>query len=243
MLQAVTFDFWDTLVRDTPEGLSRARARRVEVLAEALRQAGCPRPASMVEEAYEISGREMANRFWSRHRDCSIQEQVQLCLECVEPGLAARLAPEELQAAVEGYSAPVLVWPPVLLPGAEAAVRRLAARGLALGIASNTGRTPGAVLRRLLGRFDLLRCFRAISYSDEVGRRKPDAEIFRRTLERLAVPPARALHVGDNPHDDVMGARRVGMRAAHYTAGGRPPAAEADLVIADLGELPRRLGG
>ena len=32
-LTVVTFDFWETLVRDTPENLARARARRLESLA------------------------------------------------------------------------------------------------------------------------------------------------------------------------------------------------------------------
>jgi putative hydrolase of the HAD superfamily len=76
----------------------------------------------------------------------------------------------------------VLYRPPELTPRAAEAVRELASRGVALGIISNTGRTPGLILRRVLDRHDPLRRFTAVSYSDEVGYRKPDAEIFRRTL-------------------------------------------------------------
>src|SRR5437773_2387337 len=83
------------------------------------------------------------------------------------------------------------------------AVRELASRGVALGIVSNTGRTPGVILRRVLERHGLLRHFKAISYSDEVGYRKPDGEIFRRTLAELGFDAGEAAHVGDNPIADV----------------------------------------
>jgi putative hydrolase of the HAD superfamily len=128
-----------------------------------------------------------------------------------------------------------------LEPGAAEAVRELASRGVALGIISNTGRTPGVTLRRVLERHDLLRHFTAVSYSDEVGYRKPDAEIFRRTLAGLGVEAGEAAHVGDNPVADVQGAQGVGMRGVHYAAAGRPGATHADLIVADLGDLASRL--
>jgi putative hydrolase of the HAD superfamily len=143
--------------------------------------------------------------------------------------------------ALAGYIEPVLHLPPELSPRAEEAVRELASRGVALGIISNTGRTPGVILRRVLERHDLLRHFTAISYSDEVGYRKPDAEIFRRTLAELGVGAGEAAHVGDNPVADVQGAQGAGMRGVHYAADGRAGAAHADLVIADLGDLAGQL--
>ena len=133
----------------------------------------------------------------------------------------------------------MLVHPPELSPGAHRAVKELAARGVQLGIVSNTGRTPGVILRRVLERHGLLRYFGPIAYSDEVGIRKPEADIFRAAL--AGVEPAVTLHIGDNPDADVVGARGVGMRAAHYTAGVRAPFADADLIVPDLGALADEL--
>jgi ribonucleotide monophosphatase NagD (HAD superfamily) len=50
---------------------------------------------------------------------------------------------------------------------------------------------------------------------------KPEPELFARALALLAVPAAQAVMVGDNPHTDGAGARRLGMR---YVAiePGRP---------------------
>lgn len=242
MIAAVTFDFWETLVHDTPENLARGRELRLAATARILAAAGLEPPMAAIAAAYERSGAEMRERFWSVHRDAPIGEQVRLFLDCIAPGLAARLSRDAVAAVVEAYVSPVLHLPPVLNAGAAEAVRRLAGRGVRLGIVSNTGRTPGVVLRRVLERHGLLAYFSAISYSDEVGVRKPDAKIFALTLATLGVTVGEALHVGDNPHDDVLGAKGCGMSAAHYAANGASPSPDADVVVADLAELPRALG-
>lgn len=241
MIRLVTFDFWDTLVTDSPENLRAQRALRVTAIRQALGEAGAPATDAEAEDVHERSGIVLVERFWSRNRDPSPDEQLRIVLDTARPGTAGRLTPSAFAAALEAYISPVLAHPPELCPGAAVAVRELAARGVSLGIVSNTGRTPGVILRRVLERHGLLAHFRAISYSDEIGVRKPDAEIFRATLERAGVSPEEAVHIGDNPDADVVGAQGIGMRAAHYTAGFRAPASRADLVVADLAVLPDAL--
>jgi FMN phosphatase YigB (HAD superfamily) len=238
VIRLVTFDFWDTLVTDSPENLRAQRALRVTAIQRALGDAGAPVTETEAEDVHERSGVRLAERYWSRHRDPSPAEQLRIVLDTTGPGIAARLTPDAFATALEAYISPVLAHPPDLCAGAAVAVRELAARGVSLGIVSNTGRTPGLILRRVLERHGLLQHFVAISYSDEIGVRKPDAEIFRATLARAGVPPEEAVHIGDNPDADVVGAQGVGMRAAHYTAGFRAPAVRADLVIPDLALLP-----
>jgi putative hydrolase of the HAD superfamily len=71
------------------------------------------------------------------------------------------------------------------------------------------------MLRQVLERLGLARHLSILSFSDEVGLRKPHPEIFHRTLSALGVPPAEAAHIGDDVTTDVAGARGVGMRAIH----------------------------
>lgn len=47
-----------------------------------------------------------------------------------------------------------------------------------------------------------------------VGVGKPDARIFHAACERVGCRPSEVLHVGDDPHLDVAGARAAGLRAA-----------------------------
>lgn len=245
MIRAVTFDFWQTLVDDTPDNLAAQQRLRLAALGAALAGAGMPLDPAEVEAGFARSQQVLDARFWSRHRDPAFPEQVGIVLECMRPGAAARVTGRALVDLQRGYAEPVLRFPPALCPGAAEAVRELAARGIALGIVSNTGRTPGMVLRRYLEGHDLLRYFRAVTYSDEIGHRKPEAEIFRRTLAKLgpelSAAPSEIAHIGDNPEADVAGARDMGMRAVHYVAGGRTPSPLADLVVAHMVELPDRL--
>jgi putative hydrolase of the HAD superfamily len=241
VIRLVTFDFWDTLVTDSPVNLRAQRALRIIAIRRALCEAGEVVSEVEAEDVHERSGILLAERFWSQNRDPSHEEQLRLVLDTARPGVAARLAPPAFAAALEAYTGPVLAHPPELSPNAARAVRELAARGVSLGIVSNTGRTPGVVLRRVLERHGLLQYFGPVSYSDEVGVRKPEAAIFRVTLAGAGVAPSEALHIGDNPDADVVGAQGVGMRAAHYTAGFRRAAAQADLIIPDLAMLPEEV--
>ena len=56
--------------------------------------------------------------------------------------------------------------------------------------------------------------FAAIEVSDEVGWRKPRADIFQEALRRTGAEPRQTLFVGDRADIDVVGAHGVGMDAA-----------------------------
>ena len=245
MIRGVTFDFWQTLADDEPHNIEAQRGLRLEALHAAVRATGLDLDADAVEAGYERSQGLLEARFWNLHRDPGFSEQVALVLDCVAPGASARVTGSVMTALLRGYADPVLQRPPSLCPGAADAVRALAARGVPLGVISNTGRTPGMVLRSFLEREGLLQHFQVVTFSDEVGLRKPDPEIFRRALAKLgpglALEPGEVAHVGDNPQADVEGARGIGMVAVHYAVGGRAGAARAHLVVEDLRALPERL--
>ena len=242
MIRAVTFDFWQTLADDAPDNLAAQTRLRLEALHAAVTEAGLALEPAEVEAGYQQSQILLESRFWTLHRDPGFPEQVALVLECIAPGAAARVTGSAWERLLRGYAEPILRLPPVLCPGAADAVRGLAARGVALAVVSNTGRTPGSVLRRYLERQGLVGHFRALSFSDEVGARKPEAEIFRRALDKLGpLAPGEVAHIGDNPDADVDGARALGLRALHYVTGQRTASSRADLVIGDLAALPARL--
>ena len=52
MLKAVTFDLWQTLILDTPEGVLQARAERVRGIHEILARQGLVVNARVVEQAF-----------------------------------------------------------------------------------------------------------------------------------------------------------------------------------------------
>jgi putative hydrolase of the HAD superfamily len=117
--------------------------------------------------------------------------------------------------------------------------------GLRLGVVSNWGWYAPELLQTL----ELARHFEVMSISARVGYQKPHAAIFEHALDLFDIEPDEAIHVGDDPEADVLGARRVGIEAVLIDRCGRidsPIGAGAETgavpVIGDLGDLLDLLG-
>jgi HAD superfamily hydrolase (TIGR01509 family) len=94
-------------------------------------------------------------------------------------------------------------------PSASRILDELKQQGLVLAVISNTedGRLIDSLdAARISDRFDLL------IDSHIVGHRKPDAAIFRHTLERLGIEANEAAYVGDSYVHDALAARALGLR-------------------------------
>jgi putative hydrolase of the HAD superfamily len=123
----------------------------------------------------------------------------------------------------------------------RSALTTLRGRGHRLCIISNfDSRLPP--LAAALGLSDVVD---AIITSTGARAAKPAPAIFRAALVMLGVPPAAALHVGDDPSADVDGALAAGMRAVLIKRGGGPTRAMPSGVpviesLADLGNVIRR---
>ena len=109
-------------------------------------------------------------------------------------------------------------WP--LVPGAEATLKALKAKGYPLAVVSNWDATLPEILEVVgLGRY-----FDHLSVSALSGYAKPDPRLFREALEALGVSPEEAVHVGD-AEADLLGAEAVGMRALLFDPLGENPKA------------------
>jgi HAD superfamily hydrolase (TIGR01549 family) len=106
--------------------------------------------------------------------------------------------------------------------------------GLKLALLSNTGRDLDAFVEHHGIQVD------AILTSRLHGKTKPHETIFRALLGELRVVPQAATMVGDDPKDDVDGARAVGMHAWLVDRDGRFP--DHPDRLTDLRALPSALG-
>ena len=79
--------------------------------------------------------------------------------------------------------------------------------------------------------------FQVLVFSDEVAWAKPNIRIFRHTLGQLGLEPQEAVHVGDDPITDVIGARKTGMKAVWLAPEARWAVPECDWHIKELREL------
>jgi putative hydrolase of the HAD superfamily len=205
-LDAITVDAFRTLVD---------LADPVPTLAGALRQHGEERDHDVVRAAFRA---EVAHYIPRAHEGRDPESLLALRTECARVFLENAGASTDPAEFVEDFIGALEFHP---LPGAVKALDHLASAGLALACVANWDISLVDYLERagVAHRFD------ALVSAAEAGAQKPDPRIFRVALERLGVPPERALHVGDDDAD------RKGASAAGLA-----------FELAPLETLPARLG-
>lgn len=124
------------------------------------------------------------------------------------------------------------------MPGAAAALAELRARGVRVGLISNTI-WPGDLHREDLATLGLWQFIEYAVFSGDFGIWKPNPRIFLHVLERLGVNPADAVFVGDSPKEDIRGAQQAGMRAIWVRSPEfpLPPDIHPEAIIENPGEV------
>lgn len=217
------------------------------------------RPHSTLVEAYENVNRLLASTLKrevpaaqvliekvSRAVDDEIQrdyaagrpEEVEIAAiyDAALRGLGLELEPDMIERVMEleqqGWLKSVHVGPDVI-----GTLQALRAHGLRLGIVSNAAYRP-RLMKQQLAALGLADYFEAVTFSSEVGVRKPHPAIYADALGKLGADPSRTLFVGDRVREDVQGPQAQGMRAVltrEWRQEDDPGV--ADFVIQRLGEL------
>jgi putative hydrolase of the HAD superfamily len=215
MLKAVSFDLWETLITDRPEQLRRQERLRLTRIESILSARGQVVVADRIERAYRSAWQRCQDLYWSADTDIPCRRQIEHFLEDLglDPGTFDEDALAELEQAYANAAVEVLPEP---VDGAHETLAELKARGFGVGLISNTGRTPGYALRRILGELGLAPSIDVMVFSNEHGRCKPQTSIFEELRRGLGFAYSEMAFVGDNLYVDVHGAQRCGMRGIHF---------------------------
>lgn len=119
-----------------------------------------------------------------------------------------------------------------LFPETVSTLTRLKARDLEIGIISNFDSRLFTVMRGL----GIADAFDTVTISSLAQAAKPAPQIFQLALEKHAVDPEEALHIGDSLRDDVEGARTAGLHAVLLDRRGKQEGAGVP-TIKSLEEL------
>jgi len=247
-VDAVTFDFWDTLVHTNG---SDTRAARAAAVTAALGHLAADLDPESLEVAFEHAFVAF-NEAWGANRQFTAADAGAYVIDRLGLDLDAVARARVVDAFVNGAAGLEMA----LTPHVEETLVALKEREIGLAIICDVGLTPSPVLRGYLAAHGVLDLFDHWSFSDEVGHYKPARQIFEHALAGLGgVAPGRAAHVGDLRRTDIAGARAMGMTAIRYRGanddldrprpgptGEGPELPEGDHVISDHAELLAVLG-
>ena len=198
--QGVLFDYGDTLLTQ-PFIDHEARIRRLLEMAEP--------PNGAAPETIQRLHEQLEPDVWPRCEASGLELPLRSYLRLVFEtcGLRFRRSGEELELAFWQAGGPL---DPD--PGIEAALEALDARGVAMGIVSNTV-FCAEVLQWELEKHGLGRYFRFLVSSAEYGLLTPHPALMNLAIKKINLPPERIWFVGDSERCDVGGAKLVGMTA------------------------------
>lgn len=238
-VRAITFDFWDTLVRSDTAAF---RVARRLAITEVFADQGFVAEHDAIEAAFDHAVG-LFDAAWSTNEQFTGHHAIEAVLDMLghSPGAEVR---QRIIDAYVGAGRDVEI---ELAPNIGDTLEALKAAGLRIGIICDVALTPSTTLRHLLERNGLLGHFDHWSFSDDVGVYKPDPTIFRDALAGLGgVEPTDAAHIGDLRRTDVAGARSMGMLALRYRGANddddESHGPEADVVVDDHAELLTILG-
>lgn len=209
-LKLVTIDFWNTIF-DSSNGEKRNDYRIGELKFE-MAKAGLDISDGELSSVMEKSW-EHFNRIWKEEQRTpgvfETQEFFRAQLDFPKDKLT-------IERLAHCFAESILYYPPKPVDGVAEAIQTLS-KDFLLAVVSDTGFSPGKVLRRLMQEFELLNYFSAFSFSDETGVAKPHPKAFKVILDELGVMPHEALHIGDIEYTDIVGAKNMGMKAIRFT--------------------------
>lgn len=237
-IEAVTFDYWNTLAYELR---GEVRTRRTEAWAGLLEEAGYALERLQLEVVYDGAWDAYITA-WKANEQFQAAEAAEHILENL-----GFVVPDDVRhSLVEAFGRAGEDAELHLADGVEPCLRALKGAGIKLGIICDVGFTPSSVLREHLIRHGLLPLFDHWSFSDDVGAYKPSPDIFDHALAGLGGPaPARVAHVGDLRRTDVAGAHAMGMVAVRYTGiqdDDSQSEPEGDHVVRHFDELAGVLG-
>ncbi|MCA1830547.1 MAG: HAD family hydrolase [Actinomycetota bacterium] len=240
-IEAVLFDFGHTLMDfgRTEEALRGAYGTIRARLAHWVEDRSPPEVDELVERIAEEIDRMVERSYQER-----VLEELDILglFDDAFMSLGYRL-PRELLREVAELDHDALVRSVRIAPETIDVLEKLRADGLKLGLVSNVSQLP-ELLWRDIEAFGIRKLMDGVSFSSEVGIRKPRPQIFQHCLEQVACAPERAVFVGDRLVDDIAGASAVGMKTVltRQYRDETPEEIKPDAVIENITELPAALG-
>ena len=242
-MKAVTFDFWNTLIRADDAGV---RDRRLRAWLGLLAGEGFELDGDVVRSALRHAGQRFEDN-WRSNQYYGASHAVDDMLG----HLGIDVSPSVRDGLLASIAEPDPAHDPHPTPHIGDALEGLRSAGIRIGIICDVGLAPSTTLRRYLAGHGLLEHFDHWSFSDEVGTFKPDPVIFDHALTGLGgIDPSDAAHVGDLRRTDIAGAQGKGVFAVRYTgiyddpgsADDGTDSVEGDAVVADHADLLGALG-
>lgn len=210
MKKAITIDFWNTLY-DSSNGIERNKYRQ-RILINELDKFGIMVLADEYDKAMKATWNFFEASWKNEHRTPTARE----CVEYFWDFVKIPKDKESIDIVTNAFEDSVIIHKPKLINNVKESLDFLS-NEFDLAIISDTGFSPGSILKQLMIEDDIEKYFKSYSFSNETGYSKPNENAFKVALDNLDVLPSNSLHIGDIEHTDIVGAKNYGMKSIRFS--------------------------
>jgi len=200
MIQAVTFDLWNTIFEN-----KFYAEMRLHWFIQFLSKNGIFQSNKDIKNAFKVSF-QFPKRNFEDNNHIYTEDRILKMLKTLKIDLSKK------QKAIikREFEEVMLNDPPSLKKGAKKTLEELYS-DYKIGLISNTGITPGRIIVKIFQEYDILQYFQVKIFSDEIGYYKPHPIIFNTALKKLECAPHNVIHIGDLLETDIKGAKDCNM--------------------------------
>ncbi len=210
MIKLITIDLWDTLISDNKANERKRDLLRTDFIIKIMNL-----PVSYREKILDyLTGLTQIFKHPSKENEWALLPETQLLH--LFKSLNVNPSSRQFEEILKFYTECALDSPPSLTEKDVPDTLKKLKEKYKLALISNTGKTPGKVLRKILEKLNILSYFDMLIFSDEVKLRKPDPKIFLLPCRVFNVLPEETVHIGDSERIDFYGAKNAKVNPLLY---------------------------
>ena len=204
MIEAISFDLWNTLFEN-----KFYSDIRLKMFSEFLNERKISCSLEEISRAINL-GLKISNINFEdiNYRHIYTGERISEVLKI----LGIRLTKSDKRLIIDEFERVMLTDPPSLKTGVKETLEELSSN-YKIGLISNTGITPGSIVKKVFKEYNILNFFQILVFSDEIGFYKPCPILFKTAIKKFNCKPSNAIHIGDILETDVKGAKQCDMKA------------------------------
>ena len=210
MIKAITFDLWNTIF----ENISYSDIR-LKIISNLIEKRDTSLSFDNIKESYE-------SNFLFLNPEEKVKKIHHVYTEKRFRNLLSdtnvKMSNAEIKEIVKKLEDIMLNNPPPLKPNVKKTLEMLVPK-YKIGLISDTGITPGRILKQALEYHEILQFFDTLIFSNEIGVYKPHPLPFQTALKNLEVLAEFSIHIGDLIDTDIVGAKNFNMRAIWVNNG------------------------
>lgn len=205
MIQAITFDLWNTIFNNR-----FYTEMRLHWFSQFLNEKGISQSEIDIENTFKF-GLHLHKRNFENNYHIYTKDRILEVLKILKIDLSKK----DKAIIKKEFEEVMLIAPPSLKKGTRQTLETLSS-DYKIGLISNTGITPGRIIIKVLQEYNILQYFQVKIFSDEIGYYKPHPILFNKALKKLECDPRNAIHIGDILETDVKGAKECNMHTIWF---------------------------